>query len=68
MHPNRQLPARFVVHMPSCLHVLFRAARPLHSIRGGGGGGIVTWGVFPRGCEDTVVCRWLLYKGWGGVT
>ena len=40
MHPNRQFPPNFVVHMPSCLHVLFRVARPLHS----------NWG-----CEGTVI-------------
>ena len=37
----------FVVHMPLCLHVLFRVARPLHKNRVGGGGhlGYVPWGV-----------------------
>ena len=62
MHPDRQLPAHCVVHMPSCLHVFFRVARPLHSNRGGKG---TTWGMFPWGCKDTVACRWLLYKGGG---
>ena len=51
MHPNRQLLAHFVVHMPSCLHGLFCVACPLHSNRGCEG--TVTWGMFPRGCEDT---------------
>ena len=64
IHPDRQFPAHFVVHMPSCLHVLFRVARPLQSKRGGEG--TVIWGMFPRGCEDTVARRWLLYKGVGG--
>ena len=36
MHPNRQFLAHFVVHMPSCLHVLFHVAHPLHSNRGRG--------------------------------
>ena len=58
MHPNMQFPGQFEVHMPSCLHVLCRVARPLQ--------GTVTWGMFPQGCKDTVACRWLLYKG-GGV-
>ena len=31
VHPNRQFPAHFVIHMPSCLHILFYVARPLHS-------------------------------------
>ena len=38
MYPSRQFLAYFVVHMPLCLHVLFRVARPLHRNRGGGGG------------------------------
>ena len=37
MHPNRQFPGHFVVHMPLCLHVWFRDARPLHSNRGARG-------------------------------
>ena len=28
MHPNRQFPGLFVVHMPSCLHVLLRVTPP----------------------------------------
>ena len=51
MHPNRQFPAHFVVHMPSCLHVLFRAVRPLHS---------------NRGCDRTVAPNRLPYKAGGG--
>ena len=39
LHPNRQFPRLLVVHVPLCLHVLFRVARPLHSNPGGGGGG-----------------------------
>ena len=35
MYPNRQFLAHFVVHMPLCLHVLFRVAGPLHSNGGG---------------------------------
>ena len=64
MHPNRQYPAHFVVHMPSCLHVVFRVAHPLHSNRGCEG--TVTLGWFPRGCEDTIAPRRLLCKGVGG--
>ena len=41
MHPNRQFPAHFVVHMPLCLHDLFCVACPLHSNRGVMGS--VTW-------------------------
>ena len=37
MHPCTQFPGHFVVHMPSCLHLLFCVARPLSSNRGGGG-------------------------------
>ena len=37
MYPVGQFPARFVVHMPLCLHVLLRVAGPLHSNRGRGG-------------------------------
>ena len=33
MHPNRKLLAHFVVHMPLCLHDLFRVVHPLHSNR-----------------------------------
>ena len=36
MHPNRQFPGLFVVHMPSCLHVLLCVTRPLCSLGGGG--------------------------------
>ena len=36
MHPNRHFLAHFVVHMPLCLHDLFRVAHPLHSNRGRG--------------------------------
>jgi hypothetical protein len=50
-----------VVHMASCLHVLFRVARPLHSNRGCEG--TVMWGTFPGGCEDTVARSRLLCKG-----
>ena len=35
MHSNRQFPGLFVVHMPSCLHVLL-VTRPLCSLRGRG--------------------------------
>ena len=59
MYPNRQFLAHFVVHMPLCLHVLFRAA--VFCIVIGGGG--VTFGIFPRGYEYTVVCRRLVCKG-----
>ena len=58
MHPNRQFLAHFVVHMPLCLHDLFRVAVVIGG--GGGGEGTVTWGIFPRGCEDTVARRQLL--------
>ena len=34
VHPTRQFLAHFVVHMPLCLHVLFRVAGPLQSKRG----------------------------------
>ena len=55
MYPNRQFLAHFVAGMPLCLHVLFCVADPLHSNRRGGGDeGTVSWGMFPRGCEDTV--------------
>ena len=37
MHPNRQFPGLFVVHMPSCLHVLLHVTRPLCSLGGLGG-------------------------------
>ena len=66
MYPNRRFLSHFVVRMPLCLHVLFRVAGPLHSNRGGGGEGAVTWGMFPLGCEDTVARRGLLCKGEGG--
>ena len=67
MHPNRQFPGHLVVHMPSCLHVLFFAAYPLHSNGGGEGEGAVIWGVFPRECGDTVAAGGyhLRAGGWG---
>ena len=34
MHPYNQCPRIFVVHMPSCLHLLFDVAHPLSSNRG----------------------------------
>ena len=64
MHPNRQFPAHFVVHMPLCLHALCHVVCPLHSNRGCEG--TVTWGMFPRGCEDTVAPRRTMQRG-GGV-
>ena len=54
MYPKRQSLAHFVVHMPLCLHDLFCAVHHLHSNWRGGG---LAWGVFPQGCEDTVVHR-----------
>ena len=53
--------AHVVVHMPSCLHVLFCVAHPLYSNQEGVEG-TATWGMFPLGC---VARRWLLYKGGG---
>ena len=38
---------------------------PLHKL---GGKGTVIWGMFPRGCEDTVVHRQLLCNWEGGGT
>ena len=35
MHPDRQFSGLFVVHMPSCLHVLLCVTRPLCSLGGG---------------------------------
>ena len=68
MHPNRQFLAHAVVHMPLCLHDLFRVAPPLHSNGGGRGGeGTITSGMFPWGSEDTVARRRLLCKGGGGI-
>ena len=58
---HRQFLPHFLVHMPLCLHDLFRVAHPLHS--NGGGKGTVTWGMCPRGSEDTVARRRLLCKG-----
>ena len=45
MHPNRQFPAHFVVHMPLFLHDLFRVAHPLYAIGGRGNRhlGYVPW-------------------------
>ena len=37
MHPDWQFPRLFVVHMPSCLHVLLSVTCPLCSQGGGGG-------------------------------
>ena len=65
MHPNRQFLAHFVVHMPLCLHALFRVANPLHSNRGEGEGTVI-WGMFPWGSEDTVARRRSLCKGGRG--
>ena len=66
MYPNGQFLAHFVVHMPLCLHVLFRVAGPLQrNRRGGGGEGTVIWGMFPRGREGTVARRRLLCNGGG---
>ena len=45
MHPNRQLLAHFVVHMPLFLHDLFRVTHPLCAIGGRGNRhlGYVPW-------------------------
>ena len=59
---NGQFPGDFVVHMLSCLHVLLRVMCPLCPL---GDKGTVKLGMFPRVCEDTVVCRRLLFKGIG---
>ena len=45
-----------MVHILLCLHGLFRVAGPLHSNQGGD----ATWGMFPRGCEDTVARKRVL--------
>ena len=39
------------------------AAKPAAKPRGQGGKGTVTCGMFPLGCEDTVACSRLHYKG-----
>ena len=53
--------------MPLPLHVLLRVTRPLCSLGvGGGGEGAVTLGMFPGGCGDTVVRRWLIFRRGGG--
>ena len=64
MHPCRQFPGHFVVHMPWCLYLLFCVARPLPS--NGMGKRAVTWGTCPRGCEGTITRGRLLDKGGGG--
>ena len=60
MHPNRQFLARFVVHVPLCLHTLLCVRHPLCSLRRARE---VTWGMW--WCKDTVACRWLLSRGGG---
>ena len=60
MHCGRQFPSLFVVHMPSCLHVLLRVTRPLCSLGR-------HLGYVPRGCEDSVAHRRLLIKEGRGV-
>ena len=52
------------VHMPSCLHALFRVARPLNSKWGGEG--TISWGMFPQRCKDTTVRSCSLLGGRGG--
>ena len=47
--------------MVCLLHDLFCVTCPLHSNRGGGGDGTVTWG-----CEGTIAHRCILNKGGGG--
>ena len=64
MHPFRQFPGHFVVHMPSC-SLSCRVAHLLSS--NWGGEGTVTWGRFPRRCEGTVAPSRLLDKGGGRV-
>ena len=63
VYPDRQFTGHFVVHMPSCLHVLLRV-RVLCVLSGGKG--TITLGIFPRGCEDTLARRRSLFEGLGG--
>ena len=47
MHPKRQFPRLFMVHMPFCLHVLLVPRNPLRSLGGGRAvEGTVTLGMF----------------------
>ena len=64
-HASQQaVPGSFVVHMASCLHVLFRVARPLHSNRGCEG--TVMWGTFPGGWRGYRRAQPLIMQGGGG--
>ena len=65
MHPCRQFPGHFVVHMPLCSFSCFVSCVPCPVIGGGGGEGTVTWGRFPWGCEGTVTRSRLLDNGGG---
>ena len=66
MHPNRRFLAHFAVHMPLCLHDLFRIAHPLHSNRGGGRGNR-HWGYVPSGVRGYRDAQVITVQGGEGV-
>ena len=65
MHLNKQFSAHFVVHMPSCLHVLFRVAGPLHSNRGERGN--CHLGYVPSGVRGYRHAQVVTIQGGGGL-
>ena len=68
MHPNKQFPAHFVVHVPFCLHDLFCATRPLHSNCGvGGGRGDDDLGYVPSGVQGYHHAQAIAMQGGRGV-
>ena len=65
MHPNRQFLVHFAIHMPLCLHDLFRVARPLHSNRGERENH--HWGYVPSGVRRYHRAQVIAMQGGGGV-
>ena len=49
---------------PQLSALWYCGARPLQIHPGGEG--TATWGMIPRGCEDTVACSRILSQGFGG--
>ena len=64
MHPCRQFPGHFVLHMPWCS--LSCVVLRISCLVIGGAEGTVTRGTFRRGCEGTVMHSRLLDKRGGG--
>ena len=66
IHPNMRFPGLFFCGSYALVSACFASCNASF-VSPRGAEGTVTLGMFPEGCEDTVACRWLLFRG-GGVS